>query len=53
MLVTRHTWMNDEANRAFIINQAEKIYRYGKMGHLAPIEHLSTALEEILSGRDA
>jgi uncharacterized SAM-binding protein YcdF (DUF218 family) len=52
-LVTRQTWMNDAANQSFILAQAEKIYRYGKKGHLTPIEHLTQALEKILSGRDA
>jgi uncharacterized SAM-binding protein YcdF (DUF218 family) len=46
--ITRHTWMNYEESKAFIFTQLVKIYHYGKLGHLEPIEQISSTLEELV-----
>ncbi|GAB4577997.1 MAG: YdcF family protein [Anaerolineales bacterium] len=46
--ITRYTWMNYEQSKSFVFAQAMKIYRYGKLGHLVPVEHISPALEELM-----
>jgi hypothetical protein len=40
--------MEWEESRQFILEQTAKIYRYGKKGHLKPVEKLSTELFAII-----
>ncbi len=46
-VISRHNWMNDAESRSFILEQAAKIYHYGRLGHLEPVEHISDRLEVI------
>jgi len=46
--ITRNTWMNYEKGREVVFNQVVKIYRYGKLGHLEPVEEISMELEELV-----
>ena len=46
--ITRHTWMNYEKSKALVFAQAAKIYQYGKLGHLEPVEYISPSLEELI-----
>ena len=47
--ITRHTWMNYEESIFVVFMQAVKIYQYGKLGHLEPVEHMSPALVELVN----
>ncbi len=48
--ITRHTWMNYEESKSLVFIQVVKIYQYGKLGHLEPVEQMSSALEELVRG---
>ena len=43
--ITRDNWMNTEQSRAGIFSHLLKIIRYGRLGHLQPVEHLSDDLQ--------
>jgi uncharacterized SAM-binding protein YcdF (DUF218 family) len=47
--VTRYTWMNFEEGRAFVSTQVMKIVNYGKLGHLQPVEYMSSQLVELIN----
>jgi uncharacterized SAM-binding protein YcdF (DUF218 family) len=51
--ITRFTWMNDEESRAFVFRQAVKIVAYGRLGHLHPVEHMSSHLAELIDANPA
>lgn len=46
--ITRYTWMNYEKSKEVVITQTVKINRYGKLGHLEPVEQISMELEEFI-----
>jgi uncharacterized SAM-binding protein YcdF (DUF218 family) len=48
ILVTRDSWMNHERSTTLVFTEVVKIYRYGKLGHLQPLEHISPALENLV-----
>lgn len=48
--ITRYTWMNYEKSKALVFTQVVKIYQYGKLGHLEPVEQISPTLEELVKG---
>lgn len=45
-LVTRATWMQTAEGRAAVFSHLLKILKYGALGHLTPLESISTALRE-------
>lgn len=46
--ITRFTWMNYEKSKELVFTQVVKTYRYGKLGHLEPVEQISLELEELV-----
>jgi uncharacterized SAM-binding protein YcdF (DUF218 family) len=50
-VITRANWMQDEVSRAFVYEQVRKIIRYGRLGHLEPIETMSTELTSLLQAQ--
>lgn len=48
VVVTRQTWMEHEKSRVLVLAQVGKIIRYGRLGHLLPVEHVSPGLEMML-----
>lgn len=48
IFITRNSWMNYEQSRTLVFTEVVKIYRYGKIGHLQPIEHISPSLESLV-----
>jgi uncharacterized SAM-binding protein YcdF (DUF218 family) len=46
--ITRQTWMNYDESKLVVFAQLVKIYQYGKLGHLEPIEQISPVLEDIV-----
>jgi hypothetical protein len=48
--VTRETWMDFPESRAFVFATLLKIDRYGRMGHLVPIEGMSEELAAVVRG---
>jgi len=48
LFITRDTWMNYEKSKTLVFTQVMKIYQYGKLGHLEPLEYMSPALEEMV-----
>lgn len=48
VFVTRKTWMNNKLSSDFIILQLAKIIHYGRLGHLSPVENLSSELANLL-----
>ena len=46
--ITRYTWMNYEKSKEVVFTQVVKINRYGKLGHLEPVEQISMELEELI-----
>jgi hypothetical protein len=51
-VITRHNWMEYETSRAFVLAQVGKIVRYGKMGHLRPLEEVSPELRALIQTND-
>ncbi len=49
IFITRNSWMNYEKSRILVFTEVVKIYRYGKLGHLQPLEYVSPALERLIT----
>jgi uncharacterized SAM-binding protein YcdF (DUF218 family) len=53
IFITRDSWMNDEKSRTLVFSEVVKIYRYGKLGHLQPLEYVSPVLEKLITQYDS
>lgn len=47
-IINRHNWTNDPICQELVFREMVKIHRYGSLGHLEAVEHLSDPLKELL-----